>query len=164
MLPLQFLESLAFLLVLCLGGVRAAYPYTEPEFCVQGCYQALAALKFRDYDAKQTYVGMRCHSRLVVSSIYACYNLRCSDKFTFQESFGHLTDFCEEYGYTTLNGTYEDVIQDLIVEYGSIENVPVFDPTKVKGTVNNTVMSSQEYYDLSYKTLVSMLDCRTYSC
>ena len=153
MLHRQLLHSLTLLLVFVLGGVLAD-TYTKPQFCVQACYQTIASLSFRDYDKNQTYVGMRCHSRLAVSSIYACYNLRCASQFSFDESFGGLTHYCEEYGYPALNGTYDEVIQDLITEYGSVENVPVIHPKTMKAVVNTTVLSDQEFYDLSYKTLV----------
>ncbi|KAI0771833.1 hypothetical protein BC629DRAFT_1595569 [Irpex lacteus] len=126
MLPLQLLESVAFLFMLWFSNVHAAYPYTKPEFC--------------------TYIGMwRCHLRLAVSFNHASNNLRCSASATLRTSAKDTAILlCTE---------HEDVTQDLIVEYGTIENVPVIDTTKINGVVNDTIMSSQEYYDLSYKTL-----------
>ncbi|KAI0077231.1 hypothetical protein K474DRAFT_1707531 [Panus rudis PR-1116 ss-1] len=147
--------SLASVLALLVAGASADKPYTTPELCVQACYAAIADLTFGDYDPSQTYVGMRCASRLAVSSVYACYDLRCSSQYSVDESFGHLQAYCEEYGYLPINGTYSDVIQDVLAQYGSISNVPVIDPATVPLTeiVNNTVIASDDYYDLTYRTL-----------
>ena len=150
MLYRRLLHGLTLLLFVLLRDVYA-YTYTKPEFCVLGCYHTIAGLTFRDYDKNQSYVAMRCHSRLAVSSIYACYNLRCASRYSFDESFDILlTQYCDGY----LNGTYDDVIRDIVAEYGSVGNVPVVVPDTMKDVVNTTVLTDKKSYDLSYNTLV----------
>lgn len=159
MLRRHIFHGLVSLLAFLVTDAHAEKPYTPAGFCVQACYESISGLTFGDFDPTQLYVAMHCNSYLAVSSVYACYDLRCSSRFSVDESFDQLNAYCEEYGTGPLNGTYSDVIQDVIAQYGSVAGVPEIDPTSVPITdiINNTVIANTEYYDLSYKTLVSPL-------
>lgn len=151
----KILLCFASLLVL-VGGAQADRTYNKPELCAYACYDTIASFTFGDYDVNDSYVGQRCDSRLAVSSVYACWDLRCSGQYTPEQSFDYLEWYCAEYGFTTMNGTYSDVIQDLIAEYGSVDKVPTIDPTDPASLVeiiNTTVVVPTENYVLSYKTL-----------
>lgn len=163
MLRRAILQGSAALLFLLVADV-AALEFTKPELCVQTCFEASANIAFGDYDPTADYYSMRCNSRLLVSSIYVCYNQRCSDRYSVDSSFTKLEWFCEEYGFTPLNGTYEDVMKDVIAEFGSIDNVPVIDPVTFTEVVNTTISMEEAYWDLAFRTLVSSLQFRPHSC
>ena len=158
MLYRQFCQGLALLLGLFVATAYADRTYNKPELCAYACYDTISALTFGDFDPTSEYITQRCNSRLAVSSMYACFDLRCSAQYTPEESFDYLEWYCEEYGPTTLNGTYADVIQDILTEFGSLDNIPVVDPTNFTDIANTTVLTPQVNYDLSYKTLVSLFE------
>lgn len=150
-------QSLALLLAIFTAGVNGEIYYNKPQLCAYACYDTISALTFGDFDPELDYIPARCSSRLAVSSVYACFDLRCSSRYTPEESFGYLEAYCQLYGPATLNGTYADVIQDIVAEFGSVENVPVVDPTTAVEIQNTTVVTPQENWELSEKTLVSFI-------
>ena len=153
----RILQGVAAVLAILVTDAYADGPYNKPQLCVQTCYESISSLTFGDYDPTLDYTTQRCDSPLLVSSVYACYDLRCSSQFTVDESFGGLNAYCKEYGSGPLNGTYEQVIQRVLAQYGSMDNVPTLDPSTVPFTevLNNTIVATTEYYDMAYKTLVS---------
>lgn len=158
MLALSFFSVTAAGLLLFPRAVTADHKYTPAELCSQGCYEAISGLTFKDESATDTYVGMRCHSTLSVTSIYACYASYCSE-YPLAESFGYLNEYCTEYGVAPLSMSYDDGMEYIKEHYGSVSNVTVIDPRLVLATtvVNTTIIPVKEYVELGSQTLVSLL-------
>nr|XP_018261247.1 uncharacterized protein I303_05683 [Kwoniella dejecticola CBS 10117]OBR83405.1 hypothetical protein I303_05683 [Kwoniella dejecticola CBS 10117] len=122
------------------------YLQTPDYECVNGCYQALTLVSFKDITAKKPATADQCNSTSFASSLALCSEAYCDEKRQ-EAGWTYMTQTCKKSKVTLKKqATYTAQIDKNMV--------PQVDTIKdKKKSFNGTVLIDQHSWDIGYRTV-----------
>lgn len=119
---------------------------SKAQLCVGACQSSFDTTRFRTTDPEDR---TNCKDTLRWESVWLCSKIHCSPR---QIKVG--TSYAEQYCKDVSVLSYDTVVANFSDE--AIKNIPIlqYSEKPSKHIVNNTLLPSQELFDLAYRTWV----------